>query len=476
MDEKINVKFKTFGMEIKVSASTSETASELIMDFFKIKNINKEKVLGKIEFELDSTGKKIDIESNEKLSDLGIIDGSIIIVLDHGNIFSTQPEKKRTKRADEKKLLLTKEETKEPETMLSVAREMAIFGYIESEKILKDKCDKEHEYISVDEALELKEQDEHGFILGLMGKYLKNLEMSVAINLNEHGQDKNTRNASHSTLQFLSNGLITKRRTNLIFDADQNFLAHVNQDKIKNRQFNDSLRDLLIKEFSELKKETTVFTNYPIRDKFKAMLITLREQDIDITDSRLERAFRYQNDLAEKEIDYEEDIPLMEGIVLTKSFLSPQFDNKNWENNNEKRGNEKYIPPVGWWCYGVKCNYDDNDDWLSNDNRKGEWCIGYLGFRKQQETEKNVLLFENDDDIKHNGQKIGIGVYVYQSPEDMEKECEIIKYKKEEYLIGFMLRINPLKIRIPSKNQKYWIVDGTSMSLRPCGILVKKLK
>ena len=210
------------------------------------------------------------------------------------------------------------------------------------------------------------------------------------------------------------------------------------------------------------------------------MLITLKEYDLDITEGRLKRAFKYQSDLADKEIDYEEDNPLLEGIVLSKSFLNPQYDNKSDKNwgYNEMRGKEKYIPPVGWWRYGVKCanSYGENDDWLACDHRKGEWCVGYVGFRKQQEIEKMTSKYENDDDIRHNGQKVGLGVYVNQDPKIMEKDCEVIKYKKEEYLIGFMLRVNPNAIRIPSKNKDYWVVDGTSETLRPNGIVVKKIK
>ena len=221
-------------------------------------------------------------------------------------------------------------------------------------------------------------------------------------------------------------------------------------------------------------------TNYPIKDKFKAMLITIKEQDIDLTDSKLQRAFKYQSELSGKAIDYEEDNPLMEGIVLSKSFLLSAFDNKSDDKwgYNETRGKENYIPPVGWIKYGVKCAnlYGDNDDWLACDHRKGEWCIGYMGFRKQQVAEKLVLKYEKDEDLRHNGEKVGIGVYAYQDPKDMEKDCDVIKYKKEEYLIGFMLRINPEAIKIPSKDRKYWVVDGTSGTLRPVGILVKKIK
>ena len=480
MDNKFSVKFKAVGLEVKVSVTNSTTVSELISLFFNAKKVDKEKNRSKVDFELDSNGSKLDYDSKEKITKLNIVENSIILVIDHGNVFTPPVERKRKPRVAEKKMIESKEDIKEPETMLTVVRDMALFGYMESEKILKDKCDKDHEFITVEKALQMKDKDEHAFLLGLMGKYLKNLEMSVAVNLNEESEDKSASDASHSTLQFLANGLITKRKTNLTFEADQNFLIKANKDKTKNRKLNDSLRDLLVTEFSELEKETTVFTNYPIRDKFKAMLITLKEQDIDITDNRLERAFKYQNGLSNKDIDYEEDDPLLEGIVLSKSFLLPQYDNKSdsrW-GYNETRGKEQYIPPVGWWRYGVKCEnlYGNNNDWLACDHRKGEWSIGYIGFRKQQEADKLILKFEKDEDTRHNGRKVGIGVYTYQNPKDMENDCEVIKYKDEEYLIGFMLRINPAAIRIPSKDKKYWVVDGTSDNLRPCGILLKKIK
>lgn len=478
-DDTFKVKFKAIGFETRIDARDTESAKELFTRFLKSKNVDLSQA-DKVEFEIDSNGKKIKFDCKDKLIDIGISDDTIIKVNDTANVFPQLKDRPKKARVGGKKVVDKKEEEKENETMLTVVRDMAIFGFFENEKILKDQSDKNHEFISVDDALQLKDKDEQGFVLGLMGKYLKNLEMSVAINLSEEGQDKKNQKASHSTLQFLANGMITKRKIKLIFDTEQSFVNNINQDKGKNKKFNESLKDLLIKEFSELHKDTTVFTNYPIKDKFKAMLITLKEQDIDFTDSKLQRAFKYQSELAGKAIDYEEDIPLMEGIVLSKSFLLSAFDNKSDDKwgYNETRGKEKYIPPVGWIKYGVKCAglYGDNDDWIACDHRKGEWCIGYMGLRKQQVAEKLVLKHENDDDSRHNGQKVGIGVYTYQDPKDMEKDCDVIKYKKEEYLIGFMVRVNPEAIKIPSKDHKYWVVDGTSSSLRPVGILLKKIK
>ena len=84
---------------------------------------------------------------------------------------------------------------------------------------------------------------------------------------------------------------------------------------------------------------------------------------------------------------------------------------------------------------------------------------------------------QNDEDVRHPGQKVGLGVAVCQNPKDMEEDCEVIEYGNEKYKIGFMLRINPDAIRIPkSENGKYWVVSGTRDDLRPYGILYKKIK
>jgi len=112
----------------------------------------------------------------------------------------------------------------------------------------------------------------------------------------------------------------------------------------------------------------------------------------------------------------------------------------NW-GYNEMRGGEKYYPPKGWHRYGISVldKYDNkNNDWLSYDNRKGEWCICYSGLSREKE--KN---YENDDDLKHPGKKVGLGVYVSPKPEEMEKRVfaiNTLEYANNEKIQRYCYR------------------------------------
>ena len=42
------------------------------------------------------------------------------------------------------------------------------------------------------------------------------------------------------------------------------------------------------------------------------------------------------------------------------------------------------------------------------------------------------------------------------------------------YKIGFMLRVNPKKIRCPQTQSNYWVLNGNFDEIRPYRILVKQ--
>ena len=103
--------------------------------------------------------------------------------------------------------------------------------------------------------------------------------------------------------------------------------------------------------------------------------------------------------------------------------------------NNEKRGERPYYPPYGWSAYGINVlnKYDNkNNDWLSCDGRPGEWCVAYHGACRGMNSEevkriiKLILVqnlkpgsgqaYQNDNDLNHPGQKVGIGVYCSPNP------------------------------------------------------------
>ena len=83
--------------------------------------------------------------------------------------------------------------------------------------------------------------------------------------------------------------------------------------------------------------------------------------------------------------------------------------------------------------------------------------------------------YADDDDIKHPGKKVGNGVYCSPNPKVMEGYAGIICIGQDQYKMGFMVRVNPEKIRVSAGNPEFWILDGNDDDIRPYRILVKKI-
>ena len=134
-----------------------------------------------------------------------------------------------------------------------------------------------------------------------------------------------------------------------------------------------------------------------------------------------------------------------------------------------------------------------NDDWLSHDNREGEWCVAYHGAGQGQSSDdvKNIVrliaksnlkpghrqFYEDHEDYRHPGKKVGKGVYCTPDPNIIIKEdyAGIVEINDEKYYMAFMLRVKPNKIRCPVDRKDYWVLNGTDDEIRPYGILIKKI-
>ena len=83
------------------------------------------------------------------------------------------------------------------------------------------------------------------------------------------------------------------------------------------------------------------------------------------------------------EVNSFEEKPLLEGCQLNIDIFDEEgnkFDN-SW-GIGEKRGNEDYIPPLGWVGYGlkVKGKYDNGDDtWIDFLDKEGVFAVAYFG-------------------------------------------------------------------------------------------------
>ena len=179
---------------------------------------------------------------------------------------------------------------------------------------------------------------------------------------------------------------------------------------------------------------------------------------------------------------------LYEYKLIINELLCNQFNIKNYidyrgnfiipnKNLNTKRGKEEYDPPYGWFGVGLKVlgKYAD-DNWINDKDETSKWAIAYHGLGRMKSLDeiknilKNVIIKEeglipgssqikyNCNDIRNQGKKIGIGVYLTQSLNIAEGYSGIIPFNNKKYKIILMTRVMIDKIREP-EDFNYWILN-----------------
>ena len=153
---------------------------------------------------------------------------------------------------------------------------------------------------------------------------------------------------------------------------------------------------------------------------------------------------------------------------------------------NEKRGGFDYIPPKGWKGFGLKVSgkYDNgNDDWLACNGNPNESAVAYYGLgigrncktvgqaahnvykggfkpgdgqyhARYQNINTRYKPYPNDPNNDHR-KTVGIGVYWRPLPIVMDQYGNVssTEINGKKYIMGFMMRVKPDKIRI-SGNRK----------------------
>ena len=150
---------------------------------------------------------------------------------------------------------------------------------------------------------------------------------------------------------------------------------------------------------------------------------------------------------------------------------------------------EKTLGAIFYFIIQIKCiiffyiyriffynKYDNlNNDWLSHKKIEGEWCVAYSWITYSKEGSNLNEKYENDNDIRNKGHKVGKGIYCSQTPDNMENYIQAIEINGQKYKLGLMLRVIPKKIRSPESKDELWVVNGNPDEIRPYGILIKKL-
>ena len=153
---------------------------------------------------------------------------------------------------------------------------------------------------------------------------------------------------------------------------------------------------------------------------------------------------------------------MIDTLLYSKDILDPLGDRHNGWGINERRGGERYIPPLdGWMGIGLKVLEDLND--TIRDIRR---TILERTFQTEEDKRTGFFgLFRN---------KCGGGVCLFQDPKYAESSANIFNVNGVEYKILLMCRVNPAKIRQPSRHDKFWILNPVPEEIRPYRILIKR--
>ena len=426
-----------------------------------------------IKYFLTYNDKKLDLNSDEEICDIfNITDNIYMVGSDKETIVNAMLRKKIIERERKNRNL-----TKNKNIIIETLEGMAALGSVDNLVIEKEKKENPENFISIDECI--NSNNDQFFILGILAKYLEKIGISTVIEKKDETQNEEKVDFGITLLQFICNGYILKNKYILDFKLSQKRLEQLynteKNDEVE--KFNRNLKKVLSKEY-KLKEEEIIITYFKKDPNlFSSIVVFNSNFDKNLTKDELLRVFKKQLEL--KYLTNVKKCKIFESIRLNLSILDSRGNNKsdgNW-GFDEIRGGEPYNPPVGWHRYGLRVmeQYDKKkNDWLSYDNRDGEWCIAYSELSGM--VEKNEDGYQNATNARKKEEKVGNGVCVSPDPKIIENKTEIVDFNGVKYKMGLMVRIKPDVFRVPETNKNIWVVNGTPNEIRPYGILLKIIK
>ena len=429
-------------------------------------------------------GEQLDPKSSQTINTIFKTKDEVFIFYDE-DIESIEKEIIETKKKINRRQSLKRKEKKiheekENEKVIEIndiLNDMANLGNIEKLNLEIDKKRKKEgdNYTSIENCL--TSGDDQFFILGILAKYLQKIGINPIIEKSDVTNDEEEQDYANTLLQFICNGYLLKYKYILDFGLKQERVDQLYNDNDESNQFNKNLKQLIVDDFSLNGKELLIkeFKKIPKPNEYSVILVVKSDLKTELSEKELLAKIKKQKQF--KQITNVKKEFIMETVRLNRSMLDSMGNNKsdiNW-GYNEKRGGEPYYPPVGCHRYGLRVfdKYDgQNNDWLSYDNRPGEWCIAYSSLYGSSKNNENI--YENEKDLR-TGKRVGSGVCCYTKCEIMMEKTEIINANGVNYKMGLMLRVKPDKIRKPECDKNIWILNGTVGEIRPYGILLKKV-
>ena len=355
-------------------------------------------------------------------------------------------------------------------TEKEVIEDMMNYGDIIKEEIVKEKKTNPEKFIETKEAIKDEKSDYFG--MGVLANALESSGLTIGIKKDSDGNKK--QNATN--LQFLVNGMATKKKLDIHIDFDKEKNEKILNDKIEQEKFINDWKQKLSEKMN-IPIEDIIITN--LRKGSINFDIFIQNQDNNfqkLTDNLKEVA--KLNNANVKNVKVKN---LMQAATITPDMFDKKGNRSSGWGVGEKRGGHDYIPPIGWVGHGLNVwNVYDNGDntWLDYHGKKGEWAVAYHGTNLQfaESIMINKLApggrqpYADHDDVNHPGQKVGEGVYV--TPDI--SIADGYSNQNNGIKCAFMCRVNPKEIRYSKAEPKYWVVKGTPNDIRPYRLLCKK--
>ena len=369
-------------------------------------------------------------------------------------------------------------------------------GYITKKEIKEEKKKNPEKFIETSQALKLENKDEGIFALGLLSQNLENLGIETAIEVKEN---IDTQEEDLTSLQFVSNGMIDKKKYDLHFELGEKRNDELLYNDQEYEKFKDKIKNKLSKEYN-IPKEKIVIT-LPQKGSFHVQLIFQSDEFQNLNKQEFINKFKNDNEFSELSNlkDIHEDV-ILGAVKLTRNQLDPRGNRVDGWGIGEKRGGKDYDPPLGWKGIGLRVmdKYDNGDNtWIGMNNSPGEWCVAYHGVGNGQPSNEVKKITGNIykstfrpgkgqahefcDDAFHPGQKVGRGVYCTRTIKTAaDKYAGISEINGIKYKTVLMVRVKPEAIRHCDKCLDsrapfdYWVVNGTTDEIRPYRILYQK--
>jgi len=304
----------------------------------------------------------------------------------HSRNNEDEKEKKKRKEEDQikKKEILDRQlqfrkvennSKNQKENIKEVLEDMCVLGSIMKEEIIEEKKNNPEKFISIEDATKEENKNNGTFCLGILAKSLEDMGITTAIEKNS-SNDEEAQNASNTVLQFITNGMIEKKKYDFHFDLGEERNNELLNNKEEQEKFNNKLKKKLSLEYN-IPENKIIITNpqkgsYSIQVIFEIDSFNDKEVDINTLKGNLtEEEFKELKSLKEIHTSL-----IMEGCKLTPNMLDSRGNRESgWGKNEKRRGFDYYPPPKGWKGFGLKVvgKYDNgNDDWLAYNGNENE--------------------------------------------------------------------------------------------------------